>query len=791
MGIRGGFRTALLLGGLLAVLAASVFFSIQGRLEQDSLDNERLETVAQETNQLIQLTYGILLYGGERMEGQWQSQFDALSVLAAHPVLQDAPSEREILNRITLRLEDMRRLLGGLVEARSAKSPDPITIGVISSQLFQETVLLQSAARTVKHMSEQALRDGFQRYRDRQLLASALFGVLAAMYGGLALWLFHRRILTPLEGLGRAIELNSRGKIARAEIRSEDEIGKVAKAFNALLDLRDEQQREVESLAERQRIIFESANTGIAITSPTKGWLSANDHLCRMLGYSQDELRRMTWAVLTHPDDLAKDEEQFGQLMAGVIDAYEMEKRFIRKDGSAVHTHLAIACHRVGSWVEYVIASITDIGPHKAQQEELRRLSGLLRNILDTTPDMVIVKDHNLRTVICNKVYAARLGKAPEQLVGHSDIENGWDVTLVKGDVAAGVAGFEADDRAALSGKVVHNAAAVVTFADRSATYDVYKVPLRDQDGGVVGLLSIARDVSDRVRAEDALRRANAELEERVAARTADLQREVEERRRAEERAQGANRAKSELLAAMSHELRTPLNAVIGYSEALLSGAFGEAASDRHLPYLRDIHGAGMHLLALINDILDLSAVEAGKMGLNEESFAPAEMIEVCMHVIRPRAMSGEVTVETHIPEGLPRLVADPRRFKQVALNLMSNAVKFTDPGGRVTVALSADRQDGFRLIVSDTGVGMTEKEIVVARTLFGQSGDSMVRKREGTGLGLPLTINLVEAHGGSLSIDSERGKGTTVTAWFPPDRLDFTPEPTRPQPLASPSISR
>ncbi|MCH8183279.1 MAG: PAS domain S-box protein [Proteobacteria bacterium] len=239
----------------------------------------------------------------------------------------------------------------------------------------------------------------------------------------------------------------------------------------------------------------------------------------------------------------------------------------------------------------------------------------------------------------------------------------------------------------------------------------------------------------------------------------------------AKEAAELANRAKSEFLANMSHELRTPLNAVIGFSDLLLSRHAGEL-NDKQDEYLNDIRGSGRHLLALINDILDLSKIEAGKVELHEEIFALDDLTETTARLVKERVREAGLRLSLDVQRRLPDLCADKRMIKQILLNLLSNAIKFTRPGGEVSLTVRLTDAGGMEFTVADTGIGMTERDIETAMAVFGQVEGALSRRHDGTGLGLPLVKSLAELHGGRLRIDSTPGQGTAVHVWFPPTRL-------------------
>jgi PAS domain S-box-containing protein len=236
--------------------------------------------------------------------------------------------------------------------------------------------------------------------------------------------------------------------------------------------------------------------------------------------------------------------------------------------------------------------------------------------------------------------------------------------------------------------------------------------------------------------------------------------------------AQKANKVKSDLMANMSHELRTPLNAILGFSDTMRQEVFGPLGNDKYKEYLNDIYGSGEHLLDLINDILDVSAIEANALELQENDANLSDIFDSSMRLIQSRAHIGKVTLTSFIDPKVPLIFVDQRRMKQILLNLLSNAVKFTPEHGQIS--LSACLNDDFSLAISvnDTGMGMSEKEVETALSTFGQVDSGLDRKHEGTGLGLPLTKKLVELHDGSMDIYSKRRQGTSITVTLPKERV-------------------
>lgn len=242
---------------------------------------------------------------------------------------------------------------------------------------------------------------------------------------------------------------------------------------------------------------------------------------------------------------------------------------------------------------------------------------------------------------------------------------------------------------------------------------------------------------------------------------------------RAKEEAESASRSKSEFLANISHELRTPLNAIIGFSELIRDELAGPPNGPKYKEYINDIHNSGMHLMELINDILDLSKAEAGMIEGSDRLTDVVEVIESCNKLIGPKAERAYVRMEAHYADNLPYLFVDPKHLRQILLNLVSNSVKFTPEGGRIEISV-LHNPGNLQIIVADTGIGMRPEDVPKAMAAFGQIDSSLARKYNGTGLGLPLTNRLMEHYGGQMAIQTAPGQGTSVTLTFPSDRLRF-----------------
>ena len=240
----------------------------------------------------------------------------------------------------------------------------------------------------------------------------------------------------------------------------------------------------------------------------------------------------------------------------------------------------------------------------------------------------------------------------------------------------------------------------------------------------------------------------------------------------ARHRAEAANVAKSRFLAQMSHELRTPLNAILGFSEVMKSEIFGAHAVPVYKEYSADIHNSGVHLLNLINEILDLSRIEAGRYELNEEAVSLAGIVADCHHLMKLRASNRGITIHEVFEQDMPRLWADERAIRQVVLNLLSNSIKFTPQGGEIWLKVGWTASGGQYLSVKDTGSGIPEAEIPIVLASFGQGSNSIKSAEQGAGLGLPIAKNLIDLHGGTFTLKSKLRIGTEVIVTFPPERV-------------------
>jgi two-component system cell cycle sensor histidine kinase PleC len=406
---------------------------------------------------------------------------------------------------------------------------------------------------------------------------------------------------------------------------------------------------------------------------------------------------------------------------------------------------------------------VNDITAKKASEEKLREAEQRLIDALAVAPDGVALFDNDERLLVCNTAYAAIVGIPLNKIAGKSHRE--ICLSSVGNRPLPAMAGVHTDYDEWLATRMR------AFSAGRSEPHIFYDtrdrrwLQIRDfrlESGGTASLIT---DITALKRSERELREAN----ENLAARTETLEAARKAAIKAHQDAEYANRAKSQFLAHMSHELRTPLNAIIGFSEIMALQLLGASGVPQYDRYANDILAAGRHLLAVIDDILDLSKVEAGKMKLAAEQVPWDRLFQDCMMLLRPLAADRMVTLQADpAPEGAT-LFADERLAKQMLVNLLSNAVKYTPSGGYARIRLLPGHDGSARVEVTDSGVGMDQADVQKAMEPFGRIDSALVSQMRGTGLGLPLVKALIELHGGRLEIESMPGRGTTVRLYFPP----------------------
>ena len=371
----------------------------------------------------------------------------------------------------------------------------------------------------------------------------------------------------------------------------------------------------------------------------------------------------------------------------------------------------------------------------KARETQLRET----RAILDTTTDGVAVLDENGRILSINRTAEALFGYEQKEMAGESVTE------------------FIAPESRA---SVLDYFEGLKSGGVRSVLNDGREVTARVRQGGRIPVFLSFGQITEKPE-----RKFCAVMRDLTAWKKSE--RELIDARKT---AENASAQKSDFLAKISHEVRTPLNAIIGFAEVMMEERFGPVGNERYKDYLKDIHESGGHVISLVNDLLDLSKIEAGKMELDFTSVNVNEVVRGAVSIMQPQSQRGRIVIRSAMTTKLPPVVADERALKQIVLNLLSNAVKFTDPGGQVIVSTTQSDLGEVAIRVRDTGIGMTPQEVEQAMEPFKQL--SATRRAGGTGLGLPLTKALVEANRAAIRISSVKNEGTLVEIVFPPTRV-------------------
>jgi PAS domain S-box-containing protein len=520
-----------------------------------------------------------------------------------------------------------------------------------------------------------------------------------------------------------------------------DSSGKIVGESKVARDVTERKQAEeaLRASEARYRMLFDYAPDGIVIVDFKGYYLDANASICRMLGYTRDEFIGLNASDIVAPAEFPHIDEALDVIKTK--SDYQREWLFRHKDGSVFAVDTIATAMPDGN----LLAMIRDITDRKRAQEALRQQAALF----DQTYDAAIVWSWDGQITFWNRgaerLYgfsrAEALGRMSHELLRTKfpDSFNKFLLTLKQ--------------EGHWEGELEH-----ITSDNRKITVETRMILVHEPDRTYV--LEANRDVTERQRAEKALRESYENLERKVSERTAELQLAIE-------RSEAAGRAKSEFMASMSHELRTPLNGIIGFSEFLVDGKPG-ALNPKQKEYLEDILNSGRHLLQLINDILDLAKVEAGKIEFNPEQFPMRKAIEEVRAVAGPIAQKKRIQVGLTIAPELNDITLDQMKFKQVVYNLLSNALKFTDTDGHVDIRCAPNGADRFTLAVKDTGIGIKPEDLTRLFKEFEQIDSGAGRRYEGTGLGLALTRKLVELQGGGIIVESEAGKGSTFTVTLP-----------------------
>lgn len=608
------------------------------------------------------------------------------------------------------------------------------------------------------------LQDALRAAR-RQGLVVAVAGMFGIAVAGVAMGFLLTRRLERLAAAARRISAGEHE--IRLDEAGGDEVASLGKAFNALTDHLQRRLGDLHESEERFRHYFERSTIGFALTSVGKGWIRVNQHLCSMLGYTEEELLQKTWAEMTYPEDLEPEVERFNKLLAGEIDNYKMDKRFYRKGGEMIYTRLTASCVRnPDGTVEHMIATLEDITEGKLAGAALRESEEKYRILAAESPVSIMAFDGEGRVTFVNNWHLKTFAKSkygPGFFVGKK-------ITELPGLVRAGIA---PELERVLKGETVF--LEDVYFPEFTGGHSGYQsikgMPVFKGDEFVGGIL-LREDVSQRKRAEEELKKHRDHLEELVLERT----KEVEDAQKAlvnlledvnlskkdlesaNKKLEELDRLKSMFIASMSHELRTPLNSIIGFTGIILQGMTGEITAEQR-DQLQRVYGSAKHLLSLISDVIDISKVEAGKFEVHVEKFSLDGVIREAVSNFTPEITRKGLDLEISLPQDM-QMTSDRKRLLQCVLNFLSNAVKFTEKGGIRIAVQEVDEM--IKISVEDTGIGIKEEDVP---RLFGSFVrlDSPIRTITlGTGLGLYLTKKLVtEALHGEVFVDSRYGEGS------------------------------
>jgi len=527
--------------------------------------------------------------------------------------------------------------------------------------------------------------------------------------------------------------------------------GRNAALLRSALELRD-----------GTELLLRDGGAALLYWNLVKGELSWSESFFVMLGRKLPEGRMLyrDMRELLHPDD----------------DLYSIVDQHIRAESEDVRT-----CFRLrgddGAWLWFdlrgrirrpsasgspvLVAVVTDVTAQREKQIESIDTAAQLRDSIEAISESFVLWDNQDRLVICNRKFKA-IYKIPNRLLTpgtpYQDIVGAARETLLQGPYTP-------------QGEPKRGSHAYE--AEANDDYWLHIGERRTADGGFV---SVGTDITALKQGEQCLSERELELQATVAdLETSRVKQEAQTRQLFEltnkyaaekERAESANRAKSEFLANISHELRTPLNAIIGFSEMMHSQIFGPMGQPKYVEYAHDIEQSGQYLLEVINDILDMSKIEAGRMALVMETVNISDIAAESMRVVQQTAQARNIRLQT-IGNPTIELGGDRRALKQVMINLLANAVKFTPVGGDVTVRTYRYR-DSMRIAIADTGVGIPRHEIAKLGRPFEQVENQFTKGHRGTGLGLAISRSILELHGGRLEIKSRLGEGTTVTCIFP-----------------------
>jgi len=502
--------------------------------------------------------------------------------------------------------------------------------------------------------------------------------------------------------------------------------------------------RQAEMALDRQKTLFEAVFRDtpdcMYLGDPDRNLIMCNPACTATFGYQQSDLEGQNSSILYE----SKEEyERQGKIRFNLGAEKKLEPYVVnyrRKDGTVFPGETVGTAIRDGNGNTLgYIAVVRDITERIRAENELAEKSFALEATLEHMDQGISMIDADLNVLAFNHKFLELLQFPADLFVKGFPLEQAFRYNAERGEYGPGDADEQVKERIDLAlGFEPH------VFERQRPDGTVIEVRGNPMADG--GFVTTYTDITERKQAEEDLRQALVRAEE-------------------------ANHAKSVFLATMSHELRTPLNSIIGFSDTIKAQIFGALGSPKYLEYACDINASGTHLLDVITDILDISKIEAGETHVVEAEVELVSLLESGIKMLQERADEDGITLSRIVPNDCPLLRADARYIKQIIINLVSNAVKFTERGGEVSLEITLDDENAVLLAVRDTGIGIDEANIDKVLEPFSQVGDIYSRSFEGTGLGLPLAKSLTELHGGTLEINSQPGEGTVVMVRFPPER--------------------
>ncbi len=494
---------------------------------------------------------------------------------------------------------------------------------------------------------------------------------------------------------------------------------------------------------ERWQLALQGANDGIWDWDVRHGTIFYSERWKSIRGFGENELSNSAqeWSSRIHPDDVDRVNTAIDDHFAGRTEFFEIEYRTQRKDGSYMWVlDRSKALRDPLGQVVRMVGSESDITQRKQVEKSLQESQQFIQTVVDTVPIPLFWKNQESVYLGCNQEFSKILNfSSTNEVIGKNDFDLSW---TEEESIA-----YRIDDRTVMkSGEAKLRIEEMLTLPNGEQIWlETHKAPMRDWANNVIGVVGMFQNITTRKKAEVHLQKTNEEL-------------------------LCATRMKDEFLANMSHELRTPLNVILGLSESLLEEVFG-TLNNQQKTTVSTIEQSGQHLLSLINDILDLSKIEASKLELNLTNACIAELCKSSVVFVKQQAFSKKIKLNVILPNDLEKTALDERRMRQVLINLLNNAVKFTPNHGQITLEVQVricEDRPWIYFSVSDTGIGITATDQIRLFQPFIQLDSKLNRQYEGTGLGLALVKRIVELHGGEVNLQSVLGMGSCFTVRLP-----------------------